>query len=141
VAAAWFGLTEGVRDEEGLAYLRAGREAGVNAPVAPLRQEASSSLLDGLVAEAMRSSGGVTASAIRVLTDQGMPWTEIGSILGSDGPELVRRTLELHRERLEERLAEQRAELDRIEPLLLEALVGARSFADATGEPGGEEAG
>jgi hypothetical protein len=113
----------------------------MNAPVAPLRQEASSSLVDGLFAEAMRSSGGVAASAIRVLIDQGMPWTEIGSILGSDGPELVRRTLELHRERLDERLAEQRAELDRIEPLFLEALVGAGSFADATGEPGGEEAG
>ena len=113
----------------------------MNAPVAPLRQEAPSRPLDGLVAEAMRSCGGVAASAIRVLIDQGMPWTEIGSILGSDGPELVRHTLELHRERLEERLAEQRAELDRIEPLLLEALVGASSFPDATGEPGGEEAG
>jgi hypothetical protein len=113
----------------------------VNAPVTPLRQEASGSLLDGLVTEAMRSSGGVAASAIRVLIDQGMPWTEIGSILGSDGPELVRRTFELHRERLEERLAVQRAELDRIEPILMEALVGAGSFADAPDEPGGEEAG
>jgi hypothetical protein len=47
----------------------------------------------------------------------------------------------LHRERLEERLAEQRAELDRVEPLLLEAVVGAGSFADAQGEPGGKEAG
>jgi hypothetical protein len=113
----------------------------MNAPVARLRQQASGSLIDGLVAEAMRSSGGVAASAIRALIDQGMPWSEIGSILGSDDPELVRRTLELHRERLEERLAEQRAELDRIEPLLLEAVVGAGSFADAPGEPGREEAG
>jgi hypothetical protein len=113
----------------------------MNAPVAPSRQKAPSRPLDGLVAEAMRSPGGVAGSAIRVLIDQGMPSTEIGWILGSDGPELVRRTLELHRERLEERLAEQRAELDRIEPLLLEAVVGAASFADATGEPRGEEAG
>lgn len=113
----------------------------MNVPVATLRKDAPITPVDGLVAEAMRSSGGIAASAIRVLIDQGMPWTEIGSILGSDGPELVRRTLELHRERLEERLAEQRAELDRIEPLLLEALAGAGSFADATGEPGGEEAG
>jgi hypothetical protein len=113
----------------------------MNAPVTPLRQEASSSPLDGLVTEAMRSSGGVAASAIRVLIDQGMPWTEIGSILGSDGPELVRRTFELHRERLEERLAVQRTELDRIEPILMEVLVGAGSFPDATGEPRGEEAG
>jgi hypothetical protein len=115
--------------------------ADMNAPVAPLRQEAPSRPLDGLVAEPMRSSGGVAAWAIRVLIHQGMPWTEIGSILGSDGPKVVRRTLELHRERLEERLAEQRADLDRIEPILLEALVGAGSFADAPGEPGGEEAG
>lgn len=113
----------------------------MNVPVATLRKDAPITPVDGLVAEAMRSSGGVAASAIRVLIDQGMPWTEIGSILGSDGPELVRRTLELHRERLEERLAEQRAELDRIEPLLLEALVGAGSFADAAGEPGREKAG
>jgi len=110
----------------------------MNAPAAPLRREAPIALVDGLIAEAMRSSGGVAASAIRALTDQGMPWSEIGSILGSDGPELVRHTLELHRERLEERLAEQRAELDRIEPLLLEALVGAGSFADGTGESWGE---
>jgi hypothetical protein len=113
----------------------------MNAPITRLRQEASSGLLDRLVAEAMRSSGSVAASAIRALIDQGMPWSEIGSILGSDDPELVRHTLELHRERLEERLAEQRAELDRIEPILLEALVGAGSFAGATGEPASEEAG
>ena len=106
----------------------------MNVPVATLRKDAPITPVDGLVAEAMRSSGGVAASAIRVLIDQGMPSTEIGSILGSDGPELVR-------ERLEERLAEQRAELDRIEQLLLEALVGAGSFADAAGEPGREEAG
>jgi hypothetical protein len=113
----------------------------MNAPVAPMRQKAAGGLLDGVVADAMRSSGGVAAWAIRVLIDQGMPWTEIGSIVASEDPELVRRTLELHRERLEERLAEQRAELDRIEPLLLEAMVGAGSFADAASEPGGEEAG
>jgi hypothetical protein len=113
----------------------------MNAPVAPLRQEEPSRPLVGLIAEAMRSSGSVAASAIRALIDQGMPWSEIGSILGSDDPELVRHTLELHRERLDERLAEQRAELDRIEPLLLEALVETGSFADAPREPGCEEAG
>ena len=113
----------------------------MNVPVAILRKDEPIAPVDGLVAEAMRSSGGVAAWAIRVLIDQGMPWTEIGSLLGSDGPELVRRTLELHRERLEERLAEQRAELDRIEPLLLGAFGGAGSFADPPGEPGGEEAG
>jgi hypothetical protein len=94
----------------------------MNAPSVTLRKEPLISSVDGLVAEAMRSSGGVAAWPIRALFDQGMPWAEIGSILGSDDPELVRRTLELHGERLEEHLAEQRAELDRIRPLLLEAL-------------------
>ena len=93
-----------------------------NAPSITVREEEAINPVDGLVTEAMRSSGGVAAWAIRALFDQGMPWAEIGSILGSDDPALVRRTLELHRERLEEHLAEQRAELDRIQPLILEAL-------------------
>jgi len=96
--------------------------ARTNAPSITVRKEAPINPIDGLVADAMRSAGGVAAWAIRALFDQGMPWAEIGSILGSDDPALVRRTLELHRERLEEHLAEKRAELDRIEPLLLEGL-------------------
>ena len=96
--------------------------AGINAPSVTLPKEPLISPVEGLVAEGMRSAGGVAAWAIRALFGQGMPWAEIGSILGSDDPEIVRRILELHRERLEEHLAEQRAELDRIGPLLLEAL-------------------
>jgi hypothetical protein len=92
----------------------------VNRPLHPFRQEVSDRSLGGPAAEAGRSAGGVVAWAIRALVDQGMPWSEIGSILGSDDAELVRRYLELHRERLEERLAEQCAALDSIEPLLLE---------------------
>jgi hypothetical protein len=41
------------------------------------------------------------------LREQGMPAAELQSILRSDDPVIVRRYLELHRERLEERLAEQ----------------------------------
>jgi len=96
----------------------------VNRPLHPFRQEVSDRSLGGPAAEAGRSAGGVVAWAIRALVDQGMPWSEIGSILGSDDAELVRRYLELHRERLEERLAEQCAALDSIEPLLLERSLG-----------------
>ena len=54
------------------------------------------------------------ALATPVLMDQGMPPEEIDAILGADDPEVVRRYLELHEERLEERLAEQRRSIDRL---------------------------
>jgi hypothetical protein len=47
------------------------------------------------------------ALATPVLRDQGMPPEEIDAILGADDPEVIRRYLELHTERLEERLADQ----------------------------------
>jgi len=49
------------------------------------------------------------------LRDQGMPAAELQAILRSDDPVIVRRYLELHRERLEERLAEQVRTLERLE--------------------------
>jgi hypothetical protein len=49
------------------------------------------------------------------LREQGMPAVELQAILRSDDPVIVRRYLELHRERLEERLAEQVRTLDRLE--------------------------
>ena len=49
------------------------------------------------------------------LRDQGMPAAELQAILRSDDPVIVRRYLELHRERLEERLAEQVRNLERLE--------------------------
>jgi len=49
------------------------------------------------------------------LREQGMPAAELQSILRSDDPVIVRRYLELHRERLEERLAEQVRTLERLE--------------------------
>jgi hypothetical protein len=47
-----------------------------------------------------------------------MPSEEIVAILGADNLELIRRYLELHRERLEEHLADQRRTLPRLERLL-----------------------
>lgn len=46
--------------------------------------------------------------ATPALRDQGMPPEEIDAILAADDPEVIRRYLDLHRERLEERLADQR---------------------------------
>jgi hypothetical protein len=48
------------------------------------------------------------AVATPVLRDQGMPPEEIDAILRADDPEVICRYLELHGERLEERLADQR---------------------------------
>jgi DNA-binding transcriptional MerR regulator len=54
------------------------------------------------------------ALATPALRDQGMPPEEIDAILGADDPEVIRRYLELHRERLEERLADQRRTIGRL---------------------------
>jgi DNA-binding transcriptional MerR regulator len=47
------------------------------------------------------------AAARRILRRQGMPSQEIRAVLAADDPLVVRRLLELHRERLEEWLEEQ----------------------------------
>ena len=65
------------------------------------------------------------AWAIEVLRDQAMPLEEIDAILWADDPELVRRYLDLHRERLEERLSDQRRMLVRLEAVLAAGLFGA----------------
>lgn len=49
-----------------------------------------------------------------VLRLQGMPQGEIATVLAADDPELVRRHLALHRERLHEQLEEQLRTLDRL---------------------------
>ncbi len=59
-----------------------------------------------------------------------MPSEEIGLILQADDPELVRHHLELHLERLQERLADQRGTVAMLEALLVE-----RSIAAARGGP------
>jgi DNA-binding transcriptional MerR regulator len=48
------------------------------------------------------------ATARRILRRQGMHPREIRAVLAANDPLLARRVLELHRERLEERLEEQR---------------------------------
>jgi hypothetical protein len=51
---------------------------------------------------------GALAWAESVLRDQGMPHEEVLAVLGSEEAETIRRHLELHMERLEERYAGQR---------------------------------
>jgi hypothetical protein len=71
-----------------------------------------------------RGSGSV-AWATSTLTRQDMPREEIRAVLAAHDPETVRRYLELHRERLEERLRERLAEQGRtladVERFLTEA--------------------
>lgn len=64
---------------------------------------------------------GPHAWAASTLTRQEMPSEEIRAVLAAHDPETVRRYLELHRERLEERLAEQRRTLADLERFLTEA--------------------
>ena len=64
-------------------------------------------------------SPGIVAWAERALLDQGMPPEEIDAVLAADDPRVVRRHLELHRERLVEDLSERRRTLASLERLLL----------------------
>ena len=59
------------------------------------------------------------AWAERVLGCQEMPSDEIDALLAADDPQIVRRYLELHRERLEEHLADRLREIDAVESHLL----------------------
>lgn len=52
---------------------------------------------------------------VRTLRSQRMPLQEIRALLTTDDPEIVRRHLELHQERLEERLTAQVRSLASIE--------------------------
>jgi hypothetical protein len=57
--------------------------------------------------------GGIEMSNVRtdldvLLVDQGMPRDEVRSVLAARDPRIVRRHLELHRERLMERALEER---------------------------------
>jgi hypothetical protein len=81
-----------------------------------------------------------TGSSLRVrpmslvvrLRNVGLPGPEIDEILRTDDPRLIHRYLELHRERLEERLAEQRAVLGGIEALLTGGGCGVRGSRHAS---------
>lgn len=68
--------------------------------------------------------GGVAARAANTLSRLEMPPEEIRAVLEAYDPETVRRYLELHRERLEERLAERRRTLALLERSLVEAAAG-----------------
>jgi hypothetical protein len=57
---------------------------------------------------------GSSARLARLLHDQGMPSREIRIVLETEDPVVVQRYLELHRERLEERLAWQIRTLEAI---------------------------
>lgn len=60
------------------------------------------------------------AAALRHL---GMPRQEIRAVLGAEDPETIHRYLELHRERLDELIAERRRTLDALERSLTEAVL------------------
>jgi hypothetical protein len=63
------------------------------------------------------------AWAVETLRLAEMPTEEISAVLLTDDPATVRRFLELHRERLEEGVAEQRRRLASLERFLIEAIV------------------
>ena len=67
------------------------------------------------------------ARAAQLLLDQGMPPEEIRAVLGSLDPRVVRRHLELHRERLVEELYERRRALASLERVLVARAQGRRT--------------
>jgi hypothetical protein len=69
--------------------------------------------------------------AAALLRETGMPADEIRTIVTTADPELVRRYLELHRERLEEGLAAQRRTLASVERLLSASRVSSAAPAEA----------
>jgi hypothetical protein len=72
--------------------------------------------------------------AIALLEDQAMPSEETAAMVQAHDPELVRRYLELHRERLEERLACERRTVDRLEGLLIAEWSDSSLDADLRGK-------
>jgi putative heme degradation protein len=62
-----------------------------------------------------------------------MPQKDIAALLGASDPEIVRRRIELHVERLEERLARQRRILGRVDRRLRQACVEPAASSARTG--------
>jgi hypothetical protein len=79
-------------------------------------------------------SSGSVAYAMSTLEDQAMPSEEIAAMVRAHDPELVRRYLELHRERLEERLACERRTVDQLEGLLIAEWSGSSLDPDLIGK-------
>jgi DNA-binding transcriptional MerR regulator len=75
----------------------------------------------------MRSTVDPVLAAETTLLEQGMPIDEVCELLRADDPTTVRRHLELHRERLVERLGEQRRAVDRVERVLVGGVGRARA--------------
>lgn len=65
---------------------------------------------------------GPNSKAARALLRQDMPLGEVRAVLEAADPAVVHRYLELHRERLEEQIAERRRVLDAVERMLTENL-------------------
>ena len=70
----------------------------------------------------MSRAAGRTMPELDRLRRQGMPEDEIRSILAATDTRIVRRHLELHRERLTERAVEERRAVDRVEESLISQL-------------------
>lgn len=76
------------------------------------------------------------SKAARALLRQDMPLGEVRAVLEAADPAVVHRYLELHRERLEEQIAERRRVLDAVERMLVEGLV-ANEIAKTSAGPRG----
>jgi hypothetical protein len=59
-------------------------------------------------------------SAAALLSRQGMPPGDVSAVLETRDPRVIRRHLELHRERLMEQAIDQRRAVDQLERLLVE---------------------
>jgi hypothetical protein len=70
----------------------------------------------------MRATCDRVDEAELTLAKQGMPPDEIRAVLGADDPRIVRRHLELHRERLEERLNAEQLAVDLVEQVLADQI-------------------
>jgi hypothetical protein len=78
----------------------------------------------------MKPSGSAQWAA-GTLRRQNMPREEIRAVLAADDPEVIRRYLELHQERLEEWQLEQRWTLARVERFLRRAILERQETARA----------
>ena len=79
----------------------------------------------------MRTAHGRIDDVELTLMQQGMPSDEIQAVLRSDDPLIVHRYLELHRERLAERLDADRLAVDAIEHALIGEIDAPRARAQA----------
>lgn len=72
------------------------------------------------------------ASAIQILDALGMPRDELRAVVAADDPSIIHRHIELHRERLAERLADQLQTLRSLERTLNLAILDRRSASPSS---------